>query len=196
MLKIKRNIELSGGCDQTCVQDTVGVYHATNNPTGWGVPNNIVGDATLVEIRMEKYLGNNIFDEIYSIDASGTLPNTDDVTFCFTSAEIENVAGDNYGDKFPDGVYRVKYFIECGANLTYVAEGYITVRCEAKCCLNIAVNKLGSQDCDKQFESRYSHLKLQFDLLDKAIECGDIQSIYDYLDYITKLCSQCGCSCK
>lgn len=195
MLKLKQSIDLSGGCDRICITDISGVYHATNNPTGWGSPNSLLTDATVVEIRMYKYLGDDTWDEMYSIDASSVLPNTTETVFCFTSAEIKNAAGDSYGTSFSDGVYKVHYYIECGSQLIYIAEEYMTAKCSVECCRNEALSKVANACDDKELEAKFSEINLQIDLLKRANECGDIQAIYDYLVYIDKLCASCNCRC-
>ena len=106
------NFGIVGGVDRVTFNETTGAYHVTTNPTGWGAPNPVVGDATSVKL----FVGVPGNTSMIELDLSANFPEDDD------SVDLDILATTLGLNHIPSGVWKFTY--EVVATTTYTKTKY------------------------------------------------------------------------
>lgn len=191
-LELDFSLEESDDSSSVRITDTTGVYNATSNKGGWGAPNHAIGTATAATITFKKRSDDGTFTTYNAVDVYNDLPSNAE-GFINISAED---AGFGVDSVFPDGIYELTYTVSGVDGTAYtVVEVFSFYLIGGICCcyteaaLNVANCSCG---CDK-IEESFIELDRKMRLLQCAIRKGDYTLIQNYINSLTRLCSECGC---
>jgi len=170
------------GCTKVSIKDVTGVYHVTDNPTGWGTPNH-------------KPFGDAGFAVTITID--GGTPEV--VTSQVPSSVTGDFTYDDISSELADGWHTILY------SVTSTGEGTVTntvkffSTCSIKCCVEQKMIELKDIDPCKDGSRilTYMHLwSLYKTLLIEANGCNANEATAT-LATLQTLCgveTDCGCS--
>lgn len=139
-LKPKAGICTISKCVKLKITDTRGLYHATDNPLGWGItgagnPNINRDDVKLATFRLKLPNQTTFYDIDVTTQVSGTpTPDAYYLNYTFLVAEVEMTDISQTG-KFPDGKYEYEYIVSDGT-ATYKSTGVFFSTCQTKCCID------------------------------------------------------------
>lgn len=105
-LILKANFCQASDCKSFDVTDTTGVYNATTNVGGWGVPNVLTSDVTNAYVYFKGK--DEPTSEYVTIDVSSVLPNTVSTPYTVTGSAL----GFGTDSKIPDGYYNIWYQVQ------------------------------------------------------------------------------------
>ena len=199
-LQINYNVKESPDSTEVWIEDTTGVYHATNNPTGWGGVNPKVSDVTSCTV------------EVTRPDPT-TLQVSSDVSMVFSVAgsPLPNVTGSKLvipqtslgldtGDILIDGHYQIKVTVSGTFNAVAFSQSFTVIKTfsgQLRCCSEKAtsdVNPCG--DCaecrGRQWE--VALIALAVDGVIANDNCSKPNRALEILKTATGLCNHDGCS--
>jgi hypothetical protein len=180
-------------CKTVKVTEVTGVY-ALANTGGWGTPNPTIADALTAEISIEKRKEDGAYENAVVIDAFPTLPNITETPFSITGGDYNGVANST----FADGIYKLTYEVtgDDGSPFTADVEKIVALTCNIECCYQKLADKAAKESCGEDVKKRFEEMSILMRSLKAAKECGNVFSIQNQIDYLTKLCAKCGCGCN
>lgn len=177
---------LQDNCGKLIISEEAGVYHATNNTSGFGTPNIQGSDITEAIITVTWPSG---ADEDY--DVTSQIPSTVTGTIEFNAIE---------GD-FPDGIYSIKTTYTTSSQV-YTKTIKVLMLCHACCCVDKMWAKLPEKYyslSDEQYAIETRNVMLASSLLSSlkgAGSCNKQSLVDDMLERIQRLCDFQNCNCQ
>lgn len=176
--------------------EMTGEYSSTNTG-GWGSPNNTIAQALTATITV--YLRNSttgVFELIGSVDAFDDLPSS---TSSSTTGyfDVEASALDASLSTFVDGIYKIVYTVTGvgteNVPFSFSVTEYKVFDQSIRCC----IAKKGVVVCGCCTDAQkldFENISFMYEQLERS-KCGnEFDVIQNHLDYLTKKCSDCGCS--
>jgi len=174
------------------IKSNTGAYDL-NNITGWGAPNILLASALTATLNISKRNSDGTYGDQNIVDVFPTLPSQ-----TFTSADIL-ASATAYGETFADGVYKLIYKVtgtEAAVPFNYETTQYVAFTSGIKCCYQQLAVKKANCSCNCQdIHDKLTAMTLQFNLLCRAEAKGDLDAVQSYIDFIQKMCNNCGCNC-
>lgn len=137
---IDYNVYQSDNAKELKFVETTGAYNAVSNTGGWGAPNELVGDATLVELKITPPGGSEV-----TIDISTNFPTTDNaIEKTLRSQDLG--LGTDVG--LPDGIWDFKYEVTTPSQGLIVNCQNILISGGARCCVYNMLADAEIHDCD------------------------------------------------
>ena len=180
-------------CKTIEITEVTGEYSVTNTG-GWGVPNPTIADALTATISIEKRKEDGTYENAVVIDAFPTLPNITETAFAITGFDYSGAVDST----FADGVYKITYEVtgDDGAAFTASVEKIVPLYCNIKCCYQKLGVKAAKENCGSELKEKFDEMTPLMFTLNSAKECGNVISLQNQIDYLTKLCAKCGCGCN
>ena len=190
-IALKPSYSINPNGDTITLLDLTGQYSSINTG-GWGVLNPIVSTALVATVAISLRDSDGNYGDVTTLDVFPDLPSD-------FGAEYE-IASDDAGqsDTFPDGIYKITYFVSGNDGSAYSATNtqYKSFHPAIDCCYQKLAAKVSQCKCNcSQIEESFNLMSLNFRLLRAAEDCGNLQDIKTYIDFLTKTCSNCGCGC-
>lgn len=173
---------VSNGCKTLTLQDETGNYNVTNNPTGWGSPNDTLATVEAATLLIKDPSGNDhdidiVSDLAITFDGSTVV---EDLVYPVTN----KLLGYDTSDYVPDGTWEVVYSITSDGNDYSVTRRFFTV-----CRMEKRIDELLKKYADLVLTGRqdYRYLDSLYDAfllfvsLKKAVVCGatvEAETIY------------------
>lgn len=196
----KIDICIQSKCDKIDVYEKTGPYDATNNPEGWSNSGTTAGhidtsEISTADLKIYDYLQNTLYETIILKDGG-----TDvyvGVTGAPAPASFLAVSGQEWTET--DGIYKLVYTIDDGAN-TYTNETqHKLLICNLENCLNnlkakavteCSGNKLG------KIKDNIDQLEVLIYGIKSAFSCADWESAIELIASGTTICENlCDCKC-
>jgi len=185
-------------CSKIAIYDTTGMYHVTDNPTGWGSPNTEPSAVTLATVSIK--------------NPEASLPTVIDYTTVINAVVLPIAYIENYEfliaevtyqslamSSLKDGIYEIVYIID---------EEPYTMKalniCNTKCCVDKMLEKaldkyLCGESCSHgEIAEALRARALLLQASQWAYSCGHFDEAQDLLNKAAKICKTngCGCGCK
>lgn len=192
-MAIKLNFKVAEACDSKSIlfTDTTGAY-STNNTTGWGSPNPILGAVIDVEIIILAPDGNTYV--ISMSDINGDLPNSTNGIFNIHMGYL----GGTGGQVVQQGVYNVEYRViyDDGTPTGQLVSlrKYILATSVIKCCVHKMLANLDMCDdcpCGEDKSNALEAYTLYKAML-YAYKCGSTIKAGKMATQINKMCNYRG----
>jgi hypothetical protein len=187
--------ELSNDCKTLVITDLTGNYSLVNLG-GWGAPNPLYANRISANIRVEKRNADGTYTNatFSPVVVFPTLPSNVNGTYNLTAED----AGYGTDAKWSDGIYKLTYtIIGLDGIVTYSVNSviYLPLTCEIDCCVKKKGLEVSKCNCDcEDLAKKQRNIMIQYRLLQSAKCCANLDELQEYIDKLTKLCSQCGCS--
>jgi hypothetical protein len=184
-LAVDFNIRQSDNARELSFTETTGTYHVSDNPGGWGAPNDTTSDPTVVEIKVTAPNESEATIDML-IPASG-FPTTDKtIEYIIRSQDI----GLGTDEQLPDGIWTIKYEITTPGETAVVSSVQkIFISGKARCCVNKMLASVDLCDCDssqlKDATKAHDYLKVAR----ACAGCGDSVKFVETLEIINALCN-------
>lgn len=175
------------GCSEGEFVDTTGVYHAVNNPYGWGSPNMQGNGVTSATITFQNLTDNS---DPVEYDVLSQIPATVTGDITYTLYEYD----------FEDGIYEITYTLEGTDNVTRTFKQLIT--CNTRCCIDQMGAKIKEYRATKTSEAfdKYIYSFLKAEALYEGIRasggCVQLDTAEEILEMIEQLCNFENCNCS
>lgn len=202
-LKPKANICPADACVKLIITDIRGLYHAVDNPNGWGYavgnPNINRDDVTLATFKIKLPNQSNFTTIDVTDEVSGTsTPNQYYLNYEFLVAELEMTDVGQTG-KFPDGKYEYEYSVSDGTN-TYTTTGYFYSTCLTRCCvdkkLSFYLDAIKCGGCGCKDLKNYMMMKVYLDYgITSAVSQWNFTLADELLAKAQKYCDFKNCNC-
>jgi hypothetical protein len=180
-------------CKTIEITEVTGEYSVANTG-GWGVPNPTIADALTATVSIEKRKEDGTYENAVVIDAFPTLPNITETAFAITGFDYSGAVDST----FADGIYKIIYEVtgDDGAAFTASVEKIVALTCNIECCYKKLGVKAAKQSCGDDITKKFNEMTPLMFTLNSAKECGNVISLQNQIDYLTKLCTKCGCGCS
>jgi len=189
---LKYKVTLSDNGESVNVKDNTGQYSILNTG-GWGAPNVLVGSALTAAIKISKRNTDGTFGAETQVDVYPTLPSDAGVSVDIAATDA------GQGDSFPDGVYRFVYAVtgtEAAVPFNYTITQYKSFHSSINCCYQKLAVKVANCSCNCQdLDDKFKEMTIQLAILCRAEGKGDLNAVQKEIDFITKMCTKCGCGC-
>ena len=181
----KINFCLKNTCSVISISDVTGIYHVSNNPTGWGSPNAQGADVLTATITITNPDG---IEQI--VDVSSQIP--DPVTGDFT---FEDITLSDY----KDGVTSLNYTIITSTD-TYRAYAETLLICNTRACVEKMWATVACKSCagNCDLSSLIDDANLAEGLLNglnSSASCCNKDCVNRVLEAIEQLCAFENCNC-
>lgn len=182
----------SCSCKEIKFSETTGIYNNPGNLTGYGSPNETLGNANSAMLTITRGDG-----QVFTIDlfALGIFP-TNNVDFVYI---IPNESiGYTTGQVIPDQLMIFKYvvgFVDGSFISTNKYEGFT---CNTKCCVFSMLKDIDwTCECSAHKLDKFLQAWGLYQGLLSAKECGEPIEFTNILNQLNKICknSNCGCGC-
>lgn len=194
-LSPKISVCFRDNCKTIRVEDTTGVYNASTNTGGWGVPNTTLALASPVILTMTLPSGT---EEEFTLTATVNAATIIDGKFLLDDITPSDVTGLT-DVQFPDGVYTFEYVVtdsSTGTKYTYLIKGFNT--CKVKCCIDKMLTKFCENLCNCNDVDHLDRHNMAEALL-FAAKCefgkGQYTKATSILEDVEKICKAVNCSC-
>lgn len=135
----------SSDCTKFTFSETTGAYDVTDNPTGWGVPNEDIANVASAEVIVKDYSNSITYD---TIDVSASFPDSaGTATYDINWVDLDLSGTDVTGTSFPDSIYCITYRVTMNGGQIYEATVYKLVLCVLECQVYSTINTLVDNDC-------------------------------------------------
>jgi hypothetical protein len=145
-------------------------------------------------VKIAKRNSDGTFGTETQVDVFPSLPSD-----AFVSVDIP-ASDAGYGDVYPDAVYRIIYKVtgvNVGDPYNISSTQYKSFHPAIDCCYQKLTLKATTCSCNCiDINNKLTAMTLQFDLLCRAERKGDLDAVQKYIDFITKMCTNCGCGCS
>lgn len=193
-LSLKLRYELSNS-DRILVFDDTGVYHAVNNPGGWGGSNPSISDASALSIQVKRPDTESL--QVSSDSSMWTtvtpfnlLPNIGGIPYSILASDF----GLAVTDTIPDGEYEFNASMTVlGVTYTYKIRKvfyYNAFKCKEQKKYKLDIT---CETCSDEIKN-VMIMELGFDGIDYNVESGDTKSAVKILKVIKGMCCDCGCN--
>lgn len=179
---------LNSSCDTLTLYETTGVYDETTNLTGYGAPNILTSDVTIVTLRVTNPSG-----DIYDITLTDNdFPKTnEDDGYEIDMSEIGDITN------VEDGYWTFKYTVFTSGDSYTVTQGYMFY-CNSECCVAKMLAKVDPEECDCDAEnntkiSNYIRSITLLDSLKNAAYCFNEDRFDKIKTLLAKLCRNINC---
>lgn len=186
-LTLDFNIKQSDNARELSFTETTGTYNVSDNPGGYGAPNDVVGDATVVELKITPPNGTEITINMLS-PATG---------FPTTNKELEHIVrsqdlGLGTDVQLPDGVWSMTYEVTTPGEPSIVTTTQsILISGKARCCVNKMLANIDLCDCDGSDLARALEAFTYYRIAVYCAQCGDGNKFTETLEIIHKYCNNC-----
>ena len=192
-MAIKLNFKIAEACDSKSIlfTDTTGTY-STINPTGWGVPNPILGSVLDVEIIILAPDGNTYV--ISSVDIAGNLPSGTNGIFNIHMGYLGGVQGNIVQQGVYSVEYRVTYDDGTPTGQLVSVRKYTLAVSVIKCCVHKMLASLDMCDdcpCGDDKSNALEAYTLYKAML-YAYTCGSTVKAGKMATQVNKLCNYRG----
>ena len=179
-------------CKTLSITEDTGVY-ALANTGGWGTPNPEIADALTATISIEKRNEDGTYDTAVVIDAYPTLPNITDTAFEITGFDYSGAVDST----FADGIYNITYDVtgDDGAPFESTVSKVVALTCNIDCCYKKLGVKAAKANCGEDTKNKYKEMSILMFTLNSAKKCGNVISLQNQIDLLTKICNRTGCGC-
>jgi len=197
VLSIKAN--KSSDCKSFNFFETTDSYDVSNNPNGWGAPNEVTGDATAATLTISNLTTSVQYDDI-DLFATGNFPTTDTTIFeniDYTDLLVGGVQQLTSDNIIPDGIYKFLYNVTTSTR-TYTQACYITATCNILCCIKKLANSVEIGECDKCNESdsqRFLEAYAQYKAMMFSAAAGNISQFNNQYSCLTTFCDDTCADC-
>lgn len=168
----------------TFVEDT-GAYDATNNPTGWGAPNEATSDATAATLTLVGPDGTTY--PAIDLKAVGSFPKSDNSFVEISSTDLLSTL-----TSFEDGKWEITYAVTTSTT-TYTEKISFYFTCQAQASIDKLLAELSVDDCecDEGKIENILKLKAYYDAMVYAIGSGDLNEANEILKTLNRLAKCC-----
>jgi len=186
-VEVKFTICEESNCESINFRELTGAYNASTNTTGWGAPNEVVGDAVSATLVLKSPSGVTYS----SIDMLAlSYPTVDS----FAQTEILASTVDSSLTTFADGFWTITYSVTTGTT-TYTQTKTFFLYCGIKkeVCALVAAMRLCDCDCDPDSINRTLQAQSYLYALEYAVGLGDTTSALELFDTLENLinCTIC-----
>lgn len=188
-LVLKFTACLEDECSKLLITDTTDIYHATNNPTGWGSPNLTRANVSSATILIEFIDEDGVTSTVSTTDVLSQIPNPVTDTF-----EFNLISG-----TYPDGYYKITYTVVSNTGDIYRTVLRTFFYCNVQCCIDKLIATIPDKICECTVEELVNETYLAEILLSglKASSgCGNVATAYKLLERIEKICNFSDCECR
>lgn len=189
-LSLKTAVTESADNKEINVYDTTGVYSLANTG-GWETPNPPTSAALTATASIQKRNTDGTYSDAVVIDVYPTLPNVAETPFVVTAEAY----GNGVDSEWEDGIYRLVYAVT-GNNIDDSVEYFFSLTGKIGCCYKNLAAKAAGENCNDQIKNKFREMSILMRALKADKCCGDLDSIQNQIDYLTKLCGRCGCGCS
>ena len=189
-------------CKTLTLTDATGVYHATDNPTGWGAPNPAYSDITCAYLKITIPSGDVYYKDVTSIFTGAT--SLSDLVFTIDGGDI----GETSNNLLSDGVYVVEYHVnddgtfstnECTGGTEYRSTINIPLFCQVQKCIIAKMVKVPQHYCCDECGNKYIDYIDDLWIMLKALQTADVSvsvtHFENVLEQVQKLCNNEDCEC-
>lgn len=135
MLSLKINACLNN-CNTLTITEETGLYHVTNNPNGYGIPNQSIANVEEAIITIESLTDGVVYEEEFDVTAI--------LQASTTGGDLLQVI--YY--QFEDGRYCINYKVTFNDGSVYSVTHKLYVYCNVECCVNSNAVDLSKNLCD------------------------------------------------
>lgn len=183
-LALDFNIRQSDNARELSFKETTGVYHVTDNPGGWGAPNDTTSDPTGVLLKITTPDGNQT-----TLDLSATFPTTDNTQEYLIHSQDLGLGTDV---KLPDGIWDFEYEIDTPGEPAFVRSiQRIFISGNARCCVYNLLASVDLCDCDGSDLARALEAYTYYRVAVACAFTGNEDHFTDALNLINKYCNGC-----
>jgi len=178
--------------------DKTGIYHPVNNPTGYGGPNDDVGDFLSFSIVVKKPDPNTLLVSSdpqmwYTVDVYPQLPSITGEPFVIQNTNLGLTAS----TPIPDGEYEFMVTADDDGTILTDRVRYVFYAgvfcCKEKLKSQLDLKSAGCKPCrDKMFDVMFMELGIDGILYNN--NCGDTKAAVDILKTLKSMCEKEGCS--
>lgn len=182
---------LSDDGAELTINDRTGQYSVLNTG-GWGAPNHDISTALTATLSTSMRASDGTFGDAVVFSVFPDLPSD-------IGGEVDVDATDAIdSDSFADGIYKIIYTVtgdDGGTPYTLTNTQYRSFHPSIDCCVKELSAEVAVCNCScVELEEKFRKVSVFYRLLKAAECCGDLNSIQKYIDILTKLCTNCGCS--
>ena len=192
----KIKVCITNKCNKISLYEETSPYIATNNPGGWGTPNEDTTDIINSVVEIYDYTGNTLLDSIVFFDALTDIYST--VAGAPTPGAFLAVA--NHPWTQPDGIFKIVYKITLTGNILVTNETQrVLFFCNLENCLHNLKAKIVSE-CDeitlKKLKDKINQIELIIYGIKSAFSCGDFTTALSLIQAGKTICDNlCDCGC-
>jgi hypothetical protein len=175
------NIRESDNARELLFNETTGAYNASTNPGGWGSPNDAVGTATTVELKVTPPGGTET-----TLDLSASYPTADSTTdFAIRTQDL----GLETDAKFADGEWLFVYEVTTSGQGLITNTQTILLSGQARICVFGLLADVNIADCDGSDLRRALEAKTYLDAAVASAAVGDTDKFASLLALINNYCN-------
>jgi len=184
------NIQESDNAREFKFTETTGAYDASDNPGGYGAPNDDTTDATSAELKVTPPGGSEVVLDLLVLSA--LYPTTDKtVEFSIKSQDL----GLGQDAQFEDGAWLFKWEIESPNEAsTVINTQTILISGKTRCCVFGLLAEIDLCDCDGTERAFALEAYTYYRALIACAACGNADKFAQILSVIDKYC-KCSCKC-
>lgn len=192
----KIKVCITNKCDRVSLYEETSPYIATNNPGGWGAPNEDTTDIINSVVEIYDYTGNTLLDSIVFFDALTDIYSI--VAGAPTPGAFLAVA--NHPWTQPDGIFKIVYKVTLTGNILVTNETQrVLFFCNLENCLHNLKAKIVSE-CDtitlKKLKDKIDQIELIIYGIKSAFSCGDFTTALSLIQAGKTICDNlCDCGC-
>lgn len=182
----------SANCKNLTVSDTTGPYDPTENPTGWGGPNESIVQALTATMTIVFPDGSSIVVDVYP-----TLPSDANQEFVITNI----LGGLGSTGSWQEGKYIITYDVTgeyadttpWSLTKTKVFFNY----CASACCVEkkSVVSVGGDCDCENKGLKSFSTSWDWLQVMENSANCGYTDNASEVLTHLQDICAGTDCGC-
>lgn len=190
-LELKFCITENCSCKSISFKELTGEYDDPNNLTGWGTPNNEVGNISIATLIITSSTG-----VVTEIDLLAEDFPTDDKTQELTILNTD--LGYDEDTKLDDGVWKFQIdYYDADEDETISTTVYKMFLCKAECCVAnmFADLPVTECNCDSSKLDNAIFADKMLTALKYAAKLGNTSKFTNLLTLVNNLCSDSNCSC-
>ena len=187
-LFIDFNIKQSDNARQLSFTETTGTYDAGSNIGGYGAPNDVVGDATVLQLKITPPGGAEVTINML-VPVSGYPTTNKELEYIIKSQDV----GLGTDLELPDGIWIIKYETTTpgqGVN-PLISNQKILISGKARCCVSKLMACIDIADCDGTERARALEAWTYYKSAVYCAAVGDEAKFSDLLAIIQGYCNEC-----
>ena len=191
-VQIKSNVT-KPDCKSFTYSQTTGVYDATTNLTGWGIPNKELTDVVTSVISIKNNKTGITYDDI-DIDVAETSTRNYIFANLFLNSTPTGI------ETIQDGIYSFTHTVTFNDDSKISTVTYRTSLCELNCTIQALTDTMLDtiDDCctdnKKEARAKYNEIMALYDIMTKAFRCNNFtafNSIYSSIELLLMNVNNC-----
>ena len=185
-LQLDFNLRESDNTKELSFTDTTGTYNAVSNPGGFGSPNDLTSDATIVELKITPPGGTEVIIDML-IPASGFPTTNKELEYIIKSQDL----GLGTDADLPDGIWSITYEITTPGETSVVSSiQKIFISGQARCCVNNLFCDVDLCDCDGTQLAQALEASAYLKVARACAGCGNDTKFLQTLEIIKNYCNK------